>query len=73
MEDPFEVSYDVSHVLRDSTFRTIRLEAARAYAMLTGIHAEHSFENAEACLEELCREVAAPVRHHALAAATEDA
>lgn len=34
IEDPFEVSYDVAHVLRDSTYRKIRKEAARAFAIL---------------------------------------
>jgi DNA polymerase sigma len=55
IEDPFEVSYDVSHVLRDGTFKTIRLEAARAYALLTGIHADVHLEG-EACVREICRQ-----------------
>jgi hypothetical protein len=34
IEDPFEVSYDVAHVLKEGTHRTIRKEFVRAYTML---------------------------------------
>lgn len=39
IEDPFEVSYDVAHVLRDSTYRKIRKEAARAFSILNDCYA----------------------------------
>lgn len=35
IEDPFETSYDVGHVLRDGPFRRMRKEALRAYGLLT--------------------------------------
>ena len=61
IEDPFEVSYDVGHVLRDSTFRQVRAEAARAYALLAGIHRDgDASQGARACLDEVCREVPPP-------------
>ncbi|KAH9250924.1 hypothetical protein BASA81_011312 [Batrachochytrium salamandrivorans] len=36
IEDPFEVSYDVGHVLRDGPFKRMRKEALRGYGLLTG-------------------------------------
>jgi len=57
VEDPFEVSYDVAH----STFRTIRLEAARAYGLLTGIYADAHFapSDSQSCIDEICQQVVA--------------
>ena len=71
IEDPFEVSYDVAHVLRDSTFRTIRMEAARAYALMTGIYKGPDVVDVSAldpaqCLEEICREISAPPKSSSL-------
>lgn len=57
IEDPFETSYDVGHVLRDSTFKRIRVEAARAYALLVGCCEGFVDSPVEPCLEELLKEV----------------
>jgi len=57
IEDPFETSYDVGHVLRDSTFRRCRLEAARAYALLVGCQGEFLDASVKVCLEELVKGV----------------
>ena len=37
IEDPFESSYDVAHVLRASTWAAIRAEFVRAYAVLVAV------------------------------------
>lgn len=42
VEDPFEVSYDVAHVLKESCFKYIRKEFARAYSL-----AEHAIRKNE--------------------------
>ena len=36
IEDPFEIGYDVGHVLREETARRLRTELARAYYILAG-------------------------------------
>ena len=36
IEDPFETSYDVAHVLRDKTHQRVRHEMLRAYTILAG-------------------------------------
>ena len=36
IEDPFEVGYDVGHVLREDTARRLRREFSRAYLILSG-------------------------------------
>ncbi|CAN0419422.1 unnamed protein product [Laminaria digitata] len=35
LEDPFETWYDVAHVLKWSRFKHVRMEFARAYALLS--------------------------------------
>lgn len=42
IEDPFETSYDVAHVVRDREFRIIREEFVRAYAVLTTASADQN-------------------------------
>ena len=45
IEDPFEVSYDVAHVLKESCFKYIRKEFARAYSLAEQAIRQHeSFE-----------------------------
>ena len=39
IEDPFETSYDVAHVLRDKTHQRVRHEMLRAYTILAGCSA----------------------------------
>ena len=41
IEDPFETSYDVGHVLRDSTFKLIKEECARGFALCMGAHVDY--------------------------------
>lgn len=36
IEDPFEIGYDVGHVLREDTARRLRCEFERAYMILSG-------------------------------------
>ena len=57
IEDPFETSYDVGHVLRDGTFRNIRAEAMRAYAILSGCHCDLALAPLETCFAQFMQEV----------------
>lgn len=54
IEDPFETSYDVSHVLKPATNALVRGEIARAYTMLSTTNPETLTEG-ESLLEVLMR------------------
>ena len=63
IEDPFEIGYDVAHVLKDSRYAYIRSEFGRAYALIEeacrGAKNEDEFRT---CLDEMCAETENPFK-----------
>ncbi|CAN0081718.1 unnamed protein product [Ectocarpus fasciculatus] len=57
LEDPFETSYDVAHVLKWSRFKHVRMEFARAYALLAG---GGGGGDASSLLETICSQAGPP-------------
>ncbi|GBG24452.1 PolyA RNA polymerase cid13 [Hondaea fermentalgiana] len=54
IEDPFETSYDVAHVVRDREFRLIREEFVRAYALLAAASPRQEADSLDDVIALLC-------------------